>query len=325
MNNTNDSINTIWEDQQSTTPTKNEVKPRNDGNQNITSNIRSGLTEKDLRDYTRVSGIYIILNKINNKYYVGSGEDLSMSKNGRWHEHTYLLKNNKHFNRHLQFAWNKYGESAFEFHVVELVKPIKELLSNAEQRYLDWGFAHSDLFYNISKDTSAPMRDRTHTKETRKTISDGQMGNKNHFFNRHHTIETINQIRNTKLNNNAKGERSYHYNSSIYTFYNKFTKEEFIGTPCELYTKYNLSQSKVVLICQGKRSHHKGWTINEQEKTNSNTIKRTYNFYNTITKEYFTCNILMEFIRKYSLVRTQIYKLINKKIDSYYGWVLVNS
>ena len=67
MNNTNDSINTIWEDQQSTTPTKNEVKPRNDGNQNITSNIRSGLTEKDLRDYTRVSGIYIILNKINNK------------------------------------------------------------------------------------------------------------------------------------------------------------------------------------------------------------------------------------------------------------------
>jgi group I intron endonuclease len=56
-------------------------------------------------------GIYKILNKINNKVYVGESLDIER----RWDEHKEDLNNNKHHSKKLQLAWNKYGEESFEF------------------------------------------------------------------------------------------------------------------------------------------------------------------------------------------------------------------
>lgn len=64
------------------------------------------------------SCIYQILNLVNAKFYIGH----SIDYNVRWWEHTRKLKVNKHDNFHLQAAWNKYGEKAFEFIVIELVE-----------------------------------------------------------------------------------------------------------------------------------------------------------------------------------------------------------
>lgn len=62
------------------------------------------------------TGIYAICNKVNGKLYIGSARNAI----DRWQkEHLPILKKNKHYNRHLQHAWNKYGESAFEFLVLE--------------------------------------------------------------------------------------------------------------------------------------------------------------------------------------------------------------
>ena len=55
-------------------------------------------------------GIYQILNKVNNKRYIGSTVNLYKRK----HQHLKELKNNKHGNRFLQRSWNKYGADAFE-------------------------------------------------------------------------------------------------------------------------------------------------------------------------------------------------------------------
>jgi len=64
----------------------------------------------------KISGIYAIKNKTNNKLYIGS----SVSPTQRWQkEHLPALNNNKHYNRHLQHSWNKYGENNFEFLVLE--------------------------------------------------------------------------------------------------------------------------------------------------------------------------------------------------------------
>ena len=38
----------------------------------------------------------------------------------RWREHKQTLKLNKHVNRYLQRAWNKYGKDAFKFERVEI-------------------------------------------------------------------------------------------------------------------------------------------------------------------------------------------------------------
>ena len=51
-------------------------------------------------------GIYMILNLINGKRYIGSSIDIY----NRLHEHLHNLKNNKSHNNHLQNSWNKYGE-----------------------------------------------------------------------------------------------------------------------------------------------------------------------------------------------------------------------
>ena len=56
-------------------------------------------------------GIYCIKNKLNNKCYIGSSNDLIYRECMHFHK----LKYNKHVNNHLQASYNKYGRDNFEF------------------------------------------------------------------------------------------------------------------------------------------------------------------------------------------------------------------
>lgn len=73
----------------------------------------------------KIIGIYKILNKINNKFYIGS----SINIRKRFKEHERCLKLGIHSNKHLQSAWDKYGSNNFEFIIIEKYKNItnKEL------------------------------------------------------------------------------------------------------------------------------------------------------------------------------------------------------
>lgn len=66
--------------------------------------------------------IYKIINIINNKCYIGQTKNWKR----RWQEHQRQLKNNKHENPYLQYAWNKYGEENFRFEVIEYVENYNE-------------------------------------------------------------------------------------------------------------------------------------------------------------------------------------------------------
>lgn len=77
------------------------------------------------------TGIYKIVNLLNGKVYIGSGLDIFR----RWREHKNHLKAQKHHNVRLQRAWNKYGEDAFEFIVIEYC--LKEFLNMREQYWID--------------------------------------------------------------------------------------------------------------------------------------------------------------------------------------------
>jgi group I intron endonuclease len=66
----------------------------------------------------RQSGIYVILNLANGKFYLGSAVKISQ----RWHHHLSSLRRGVHENPYLQAAWKKYGEDNFQFEVVERVE-----------------------------------------------------------------------------------------------------------------------------------------------------------------------------------------------------------
>lgn len=74
------------------------------------------------------SGIYKIENTVNGKVYVGQTKDLKRRKTSHFCD----LRYNRHHNCHLQNAFNKYGENAFRFEVIEYCH---ETLLNSREAY----------------------------------------------------------------------------------------------------------------------------------------------------------------------------------------------
>jgi len=77
-------------------------------------------------------GIYKITNLKNNKAYIGQSTDIK----SRWNNHKIELRNNDHRNSHLQNSFNKYGEDAFEFRILE--RTFEENLDNAEEYWINY-------------------------------------------------------------------------------------------------------------------------------------------------------------------------------------------
>lgn len=102
-------------------------------------------------DYA-LSGIYIIINVINNMIYIGSSQDIE----ARWKEHVNKLYGNRHENDKLQKAWNKYGEKAFQFKILEVAEE-KDLVAR-EQYYLDLHKPYErHIGYNLYRTAFSPL------------------------------------------------------------------------------------------------------------------------------------------------------------------------
>lgn len=111
------------------------------------------------------TGIYQILNIINGKRYIGSAVNFDR----RWKEHRKLLRKNKHHSRHLQSAWNKYGEDSFKF--LPVLTCTKELLLIIEQRAID--LFHPE--YNINP-TAGSCLGVKRTDEAKAKMSEAKRG-----------------------------------------------------------------------------------------------------------------------------------------------------
>lgn len=135
----------------------------------------------------KISGIYKITNKINGKFYIGSSQNISQ----RWYDHKRELRHDRHCNKHLQDAWNKYGEENFSFEIIEECD-IEEL-SKKEQLYIE-KYIESGQMYNISHDTNSSMRGRKHSEETKKKMSESRKGlnagEKHWLYGKHVSDET---------------------------------------------------------------------------------------------------------------------------------------
>lgn len=118
------------------------------------------------------TGVYCILNTVNGKVYVGS---TSRDLDERCKEHKRLLNSGKHFNRHLQFAWFKYGgEEVFMFIVLEVCRPDKCV--EREQFHIDdTGACEDEYGYNLSPTAGSALGVKM-SEETKKRMSERKNG-----------------------------------------------------------------------------------------------------------------------------------------------------
>lgn len=114
----------------------------------------------------KASGVYKIVGP-GGVVYIGSAKNFKK----RWKEHVRLLNKNVHHSRYLQRHWNKYGEYAFTFSVIEYVSNADELVSR-EQFWLDLIFSElkKHEIYNTLRNARSVLGYK-HTLESRLKMS----------------------------------------------------------------------------------------------------------------------------------------------------------
>lgn len=262
----------------------------------IINEINKKLTKKQWKDIGKISGIYKIVNKTNEKYYVGSSKDIIK----RLTTHITDLSKNLHHNDYLQRSWNKEGEIVFEFYVIELIKPERELLLNVEQKYLDIAKCEQDKCYNLNfeafggeiseysklkikqKLTGIKRSDFTKKKisnakkgilvgiklsnEHKIKISNAKKGKTNGRNGINHSFTTI-----QKMKNAHKGKKlsvlhkqkisSKLIDKTIYHFYNTKTNIHLYTTQYKLKQIFKLNRSNLSGMIKNKRKSCGGWVI----------------------------------------------------------------
>ena len=130
------------------------------------------------------SGVYQIINTINNKCYIGSAIVLKKRKREHWS----ALNRGEHANRYLQNAWNKYGGGGFEFRVIgfcrpeDLLRMEQHLLNDVKPKYNICPIAGSALGKEVSESTRRKIRQAKKGKrpaeETGHKMSEAKKGKK---------------------------------------------------------------------------------------------------------------------------------------------------
>jgi len=130
-------------------------------------------------------GIYKITCEANKKSYIGSTKNaFEARKNNHWAD----LRRGAHRNPSMQAAWNKYGEEAFSWEI--LLHCEEECLLKEEDRLMQEYDTMSPKGFNL-KTAERPVV----TDETRERMSQSKMGEKNSFYGRTHSPETIEILR----------------------------------------------------------------------------------------------------------------------------------
>lgn len=123
-----------------------------------------------MSDTIENGGIYRITCRASGKSYIGSAVNFKI----RFKNHKVDLRGNRHHSPKLQRAWNKYGEDAFEFAVIEKVES-RAILLQREQYWIDYTNA-VDAGYNICKNAAASMLGRKFSDEHKAKLSAAHKG-----------------------------------------------------------------------------------------------------------------------------------------------------
>jgi len=139
------------------------------------------------QDHPKYSGIYAIVHIKSGRHYIGSSRNIYH----RWRIHKSELRRGVSNSRYLQNAWNKYGEAAFHFKVIEACLKDPIMLVAREQYWID---KYKNKLLNMRKHADAAFG-VPRTSEQRKHMSHVMTGNKNGKGSHFHGLLTEDDVK----------------------------------------------------------------------------------------------------------------------------------
>lgn len=251
-------------------------------------------SDKLMSNIPQSSGIYLITCLNNGKIYIGSAVNIR----DRWLRHCKELRSGNHPNPHLQNAWNKHGEDAFTFEVIEECE--RQNLLSREQYWLDQ-LRPYETGFNVARSSTAPMLGRKQSpqqialttsktrgqkrspefknwirikqtgriasKEARQKMSAAKIGKKLPLETRTKMGRAAEGNKNAVGNKGALGkkrspEARQHIGISKslnWIVVSPDGEEMTISNLAEFCRTHGLNKGRMVQVARGKERHHKGW------------------------------------------------------------------
>ncbi len=217
--------------------------------------------------------VYKIENLVNSKKYIGQS---TQKTEHRLQEHRSKLRSNCHENRHLQKAWNKYGEDSFLIEIIDNGESIEQL-NKLEQKYIDlYDCLNRECGYNIRGGGDNAFL----SEETKKLISETKKGVSVH------TIESKAKIvkfltgrihseeSKRKRSEKLKGMKWSETQKDIWAqSHRKVGYPSLVSPSGKIFNIVNatrfakevgLTQQSLSRLINGQLKSHKGWTILEK-------------------------------------------------------------
>lgn len=135
------------------------------------------------------AGIYEIYCQATGKCYIGRSSNIGV----RVDSHFYILRKGTHYNHEFQSDFARYGISSFSVKVLEETEDIsRRNLINLEQKHLNLR-VDRDLYTKRNANVGAFSGEIS--EESRKKMSERQVGEKNHFYGKRHSAEHRQRLR----------------------------------------------------------------------------------------------------------------------------------
>ena len=178
----------------------------NNDNQDNTKNLKAEKVYESLKeDRIKIvkeekgrSGVYLLINKVNNHTYAGSSTNLASRM--RNYLNKAFLESKQNFHMPITKALLKYGYENFSLLILEYVEPtfltaretfyiihVMPYYNVLKEGYSSLGYKHTE---ETKKLLSELAKNRVHSDETKGLIARVVTGENNPFYNRNHSIES---------------------------------------------------------------------------------------------------------------------------------------
>jgi group I intron endonuclease len=259
------------------------------------------------------AGIYRIINKANNRFYIGSSSNIEL----RIKKHIRLLKKGTHENEYMQNDFKK-THGSFDYEIVCLIDCEQTRLEKETELILA-SHDNQNFCYNINK--TAYVVGRVKTMEgllrIQKTASENakKLWDNPEFRHKHQQLTQSSEWKNKVI------AKTIEANSKTYdiVLISPDGYEYIIGRNLsEFCRQHILPKSALYGLVSGRYKNVKGWVVKKDNVARVRVKNADHEIFEVGVNK-------SEFCRKHNIPSVSHFSaLIKGKLKSCYGWVVVN-